>query len=69
MYNMHTIIQIILYNIAHATSCLVYPSEYAHCDDSVTRAESPPANCRNYPSQHPNGAFVGNYIHCDGTQH
>ena len=21
-----------------------------------------------YPSDHPDGAFVGNYIHCDGTQ-
>ena len=69
MYNMYTIILIILYNIAHTTSCqLVYPSEYAYHDDSVTRAESSTANCRNYPSQHVDGAFVGNYIHCDGTQ-
>ena len=46
----------------------MYPSEYAYHDDSVTRVESPTANCRNYPSQHVDGAFVENYIHCDGTQ-
>ena len=47
----------------------MYPSEYAYRDDSVTRAESASANCRNYPatfaeaSVHPE-----NYIHCDRTQ-
>ena len=30
--------------------------------------ESINANCKNYPSTHPEGAFVGNHIHCDGTQ-
>ena len=46
----------------------MYPSEYAFEDDSVTRSESTSANCKNYPSEHPDGAFVGNYVHCDGTQ-
>ena len=52
---------------ALATSCQVYPSEYAYRDDSVTRAESASANCRRYPS---NGDIPANihYIHCDGTQ-
>ncbi len=50
-----------------STSCQVYPSEYAFRDDSVTRSESTSANCRNYPSDHREGAFVGGYIHCDGT--
>ena len=57
-----------MYNIAHATSCQVYPSEYAFKDNSVTRSEHTSANCRNYPSNHPEGPFVGNHIHCDGTQ-
>ena len=47
----------------------MYPSEYVYHEDSVTRAESASANCRNYPetfaeaSVHPE-----NYIHCDGAQ-
>ena len=56
-------------NAALATSCQVYPSEYAYHPDSVTRAESGSANCRRYPA----GNFQGipnteNYVHCDGTQ-
>ncbi len=46
----------------------MYPSEYAYLDDSVTRSERTSANCRRYPSDHTEGAFVGSYIHCDGTQ-
>ena len=46
----------------------MYPSEYAYHADSVTRSESTSANCRRYPSDHTDGIFVGNYIHCDGTQ-
>ena len=38
-----------LISTALATSCQVYPSEYAYWDDSVTRAESTSANCRRYP--------------------
>ena len=49
-----------------SSSCQVYPSEYAHRDDSVTRAESPNANCRRYPPRDGNSGIV--YIHCDGDQ-
>ena len=34
---------------AHATPSKVYPPEYAYRYDSVTRTESPSANCRRYP--------------------
>ena len=57
-----------MYNIAHAIPCQVYPSEYAFENDAVTRSEGHSANCRNYPSDHPDGVVVGNHIHCDGTQ-
>ena len=56
-------------NAVLATSCQVYPSEYAYRHDSVTRAEYGSVNCRRYPagnlqeSIHPE-----DYIHCDGTQ-
>ena len=46
----------------------MYPSEYAYCDDSVTRAESGSANCRRYPSGIEAGVFTQEYIHCNGTQ-
>ena len=36
---------------AFATSCQVYPSEYAYYDDSVTRTESASANCRELSSK------------------
>ena len=47
----------------------MYPSEYAYHKDSVNRAETASANCRNYPS----GLDMvtrgsEDYIHCDGTQ-
>ena len=56
-------------NAALATSCQVYPSEYAYRDESVNRAEKASANCRRYP----HGSLQGgdnpaSYIHCDGTQ-
>jgi hypothetical protein len=53
-----------------ATSCQVYPSEYAYRDDSVTRTESASANCRRYPaiSGLPAGTYSIDYIHCDGTK-
>ena len=52
-----------------SSSRLVYPSEYAYYDNSITRAESPKANCRRYPA----GDLLGglhpqDYIHCDGAQ-
>ena len=54
---------------AHATSCQVYPSEYAYRDDSVTRVESASANCRSYPPGNlPGGNHPEDFIHCDGTQ-
>ena len=45
------------------------PSEYAYHDDSVIRAESASANCRNYPASNlPGGLHPEHFIHCDGTQ-
>ena len=56
-------------NAALATSCQVYPSEYAYHDASVTRAESGLANCRRYPAGNlPGGIRSEDYTHCDGTQ-
>ena len=56
-------------NAALATSCQVYPSEYAYRDASVTRTESGSANCRRYPAGTlPGGIHPEYYIHCDGTQ-
>ena len=51
---------------ALASSCQVYPSEYAYRDDSVTRAESARANCRSYPPRE--GDMRTIYTHCDGQQ-
>ena len=55
------------YSTALATSCQVYPSEYAYRDDSVIRTESASANCRRYPRNGDLPASI-HYIHCDGTQ-
>ena len=56
-------------NAALATSCQVYPSEYAYCDESVNRAESASANCRRYPpGTLEGGIHPEDFIHCDGTQ-
>ena len=55
-----------LFSTAHATSCQVYPSEYAYRDDSVSRAENPSTNCRRYPLR-PQDQNI-RYTHCDGTQ-
>ena len=55
-----------LFSTAHATSCQVYPSEYAFRDGSVIRAENPNANCRRYPRRLQDQGI--HYIHCDGTQ-
>ena len=56
-------------NAALATSCQVYPSEYAYYHDSVTRAERGSANCSRYPSSSLQGSIhPENYVHCDGTQ-
>ena len=53
-----------------ASSCQLYPSEYAYRRDSVTREEIASANCRRYPIIP--GLAAGDhsidYIHCDGTQ-
>ena len=56
--------------ISTATSCQVYPSEYAYHDDSVYRTESHSANCRRYPIIYglQAGIHSSDYIHCDGTQ-
>ena len=55
--------------IALATSCQVYPSEYAYLDDSVTRAERGSANCRRYPASNLEGGIhPEDYIHCNGTE-
>ena len=56
-------------NAVLATSCQVYPSEYAFHDDSVTRAERGSANCRRYPAGNLEGGIhPEDFIHCDGTQ-
>ena len=54
-------------NAVLATSCQVYPSEYAYHDDTVTKSESGSANCRRYP---PEGSNIHSedFINCDGTQ-
>ncbi len=41
------------------------PSEYAYRENSVNRAESASANCRNYL---PGLNYPEHFIHCDGTQ-
>ena len=55
---------------ASILSCQVYPSEYAYRDDSVSRTESPSANCRKYQIIYglPQGIYSMDHIHCDGTQ-
>ena len=55
------------YSAALATTCRVYPSEYAYRDVTVIRAESVSANCRSYPDTE-KVLFPEDYIHCDGTQ-
>ena len=59
-----------MHTTAVATSCQVYPSEYAYHQDSVSRADSDSANCRRYPviAGLPAGVYSMDYIHCDGTQ-
>ena len=52
---------------ALATSCQVYPSEYAYRDDSVNRAETPSANCRQYQDGLKDHINTSKYIHCDGN--
>ena len=56
----------IIYSTVFATSCQTHPSEYAYPDVSVTRAETPSANCRRYPPRSQDWSI--RYIHCDGTQ-
>ncbi len=53
------------YSIVPSTSCQVYPSEYAYRYDSVSRAESPSANCRRYTPRDGDNIY---YTHCDGKQ-
>ena len=53
---------------APATSCQVYPSEYAYHSHSVARAESATANCSNYPAGLQTGIHLEDYIHCNGIQ-
>ena len=55
------------YSAVSASSCQVYPSEYAYHEDSVYRTERSSANCRNYQSGFDSTAQSENYIHCNGT--
>ena len=55
------------YSAASASSCQVYPSEYAYHRDSVYRTEKSSANCRNYQTGLDLNARTEIYIHCDGT--
>ena len=57
-----------MYSAAFATSCQVYPSEYAYHGSSVTRDESASANCMMYASGLQGNTGTGQYIHCDGVQ-
>ena len=64
----NTVISIRFWYIAPATSCHVYPSEYAYKSDTVTRTESASANCRRYPVISLKASIHSrDYIHCDGT--
>ena len=57
------------YSTVLATSCQIYPSEYAYHGGSVNRAESVSANCRRYPpSSQGQSIHPEDYIHCNGTQ-
>ena len=56
------------YSTALASSCQVYPSEYAYPHGSVNEAESVGANCRRYPSGLQERLFTDEFIHCDGSQ-
>ena len=47
------------YSTALATSCRVYPSQYAYRDDSISRTESPGANCMKYSDTRME------YVRCD----
>ena len=59
----------VTFSTALATSCQVYPSEYAYLEDSFNRPESASANCRNYQASSAEGSVhPEDYIHCDGTQ-
>ena len=51
-----------------ATSCQVYPSEYAFHQDSVNGAESPSANCKNYRRGIYHQAHTEDFIYYNGTQ-
>ena len=60
---------VVNFSTALATSCQVYPSEYAYEDDSVTRVERASANCRRYPpATHSQSIHPEHYTHCDGTR-
>ena len=56
------------YSTALATSCQVYPSEYAYHGTSVTRTESAGANCMMYSSGLKSDVYTEQYVHCDGVQ-
>ena len=55
------------YSAASASSCQVYPSEYAYHEDSVYGTEKSSANCRNYLGGLTSTARSRDYIHCNGT--
>ena len=55
-----------LYTAALATSCQVYPSEYAYLGNSVTRMESTSANCRMYQDGLSENIGTETFYHCDG---
>ena len=57
----------LFFSTASASSCQVYPSEYAYHRDSVYRTERGSANCMNYKSGLVITDYSENYIHCDGT--
>ena len=68
MYTLDVITVLCIY-AALATSCQVYPSEYAYLDSSVTRFEREIANCRVYlPMGLALSVKAEDYTHCNGVQ-
>ena len=68
MLQLYTYYEQPFFSTESASSCQVYPSEYAYQEYSVYRYESVSANCKNYPSGLYPKAGSEQYIHCNGTE-
>ena len=58
--------RLLCFFVESASSCQVYPSEYAYQEGSVYQTEKTSANCRNYPRGH-ELVRKEDYIYCDGA--